>query len=268
MPCSYRLGPHGFLYSEELKEAGYKANNGLRDQRAALLWIQQYISGFGGDPSNVTLMGESAGGVAVCYHLHSEKPLFKRAMAMSGLSLLMPILPLPATEHFYNVAIKALGLESKSKEDRVHQLLSMDGQELRNVCMKAGVATFPALDGDLLSVLPTFENIMSGEIDMPGRQWCEGILLGDCQFDVGHLKRPITWKGTDSSTGQYTSTQARAPEERFCEGFRLLDPTLFQRYAWFRGQDALFLLLQRRPLRRRSFRESARDCFGHLMVRH
>lgn len=59
---NYRLGCPGFLTTPELRKAGYKANNGLRDQRAALTWIQQYIFGFGGDPENVTVAGQSAGG--------------------------------------------------------------------------------------------------------------------------------------------------------------------------------------------------------------
>lgn len=59
---NYRLGCPGFLTTPGLRKKGYKPNNGLRDQRAALTWIQQYISGFGGDPENVTVGGESAGG--------------------------------------------------------------------------------------------------------------------------------------------------------------------------------------------------------------
>lgn len=58
---SYRLGGPGFLYSPEMEAAGYRANNGLDDQRLALKWIQENIEGFGGDPQQVTLLGESAG---------------------------------------------------------------------------------------------------------------------------------------------------------------------------------------------------------------
>ncbi|CAG9953497.1 unnamed protein product, partial [Clonostachys rosea f. rosea IK726] len=58
---NYRVGVPGFLTSAELRRAGYKPNNGIRDQRAALMWVQRFISGFGGDPNKVTLAGQSAG---------------------------------------------------------------------------------------------------------------------------------------------------------------------------------------------------------------
>lgn len=58
---SYRLGPAGFLHSQELAKAGIKPNRGLRDQRVALSWIKDNIAGFGGDPESITAIGESAG---------------------------------------------------------------------------------------------------------------------------------------------------------------------------------------------------------------
>lgn len=59
---SYRLGAFGFLTSEELRRAGYKANNGFRDQRVGIEWVRRHIRDFGGDPDNITLAGMSAGG--------------------------------------------------------------------------------------------------------------------------------------------------------------------------------------------------------------
>jgi carboxylesterase type B len=50
------------LTSEELRNAGYRANNGLRDQRVALDWVRQHIADFRGDPENLTVAGMSAGG--------------------------------------------------------------------------------------------------------------------------------------------------------------------------------------------------------------
>jgi carboxylesterase type B len=59
---SYRLGLPGFLTSEELRKAGYQPNNGLHDQQTAMKWIKKNIGGFGGNPDEITAVGESAGG--------------------------------------------------------------------------------------------------------------------------------------------------------------------------------------------------------------
>ena len=63
---SYRLGLSCFLTSEELRVAGFKANNGFHDQRTALHWIKKHIGGFGGDPEEITTIGESGGGCMCC----------------------------------------------------------------------------------------------------------------------------------------------------------------------------------------------------------
>jgi carboxylesterase type B len=59
---SYRLGVPDFLTSKELRNAGLKANNGFHDQRTALRWIKKNIAGFGGEPEEITTVGESAEG--------------------------------------------------------------------------------------------------------------------------------------------------------------------------------------------------------------
>ena len=85
---NYRLGPFGFLAHPALSaEEGTSGNYGLMDQRAALEWVRDNIAAFGGDPANVTLFGESAGGMSVCAHLVSPASagLFRRAISESGL---------------------------------------------------------------------------------------------------------------------------------------------------------------------------------------
>ncbi len=78
---NYRVGAEGFLY---LGEGG--ANYGLLDQIAALAWVQENIAAFGGDPGNVTIFGESAGGMSVGTLLSMPRAegLFRRAIVESG----------------------------------------------------------------------------------------------------------------------------------------------------------------------------------------
>ncbi|TDE60304.1 carboxylesterase family protein [Nonomuraea mesophila] len=80
---NYRLGVAGFLTHPSLRESGGLA---LDDQRAAMRWVRRNIAAFGGDPGNVTIMGESGGGFSVCGHLASPASagLFQRAIVQSA----------------------------------------------------------------------------------------------------------------------------------------------------------------------------------------
>jgi para-nitrobenzyl esterase len=86
---NYRLGPLGFLSHRELAiemRRQVSPSFGILDQRAALEWVRRNIAAFGGDPTNVTLFGESAGAASVCTHLASPNSLglFTRAIMQSG----------------------------------------------------------------------------------------------------------------------------------------------------------------------------------------
>ena len=84
---NYRLGLMGFVCLPQLEEeAGHTGNYGLYDQMTAIKWVKDNIASFGGDPDNITIMGQSAGGASV--QLQCQSPLtdglFQRAVMSSG----------------------------------------------------------------------------------------------------------------------------------------------------------------------------------------
>lgn len=88
---NYRLGAFGFMPGSEILKDG-SANLGLLDQRLALEWVADNIEAFGGDPSKVTIWGESAGAISVFNqlalydgnHIYNGSPLFRGAIMNSG----------------------------------------------------------------------------------------------------------------------------------------------------------------------------------------
>jgi para-nitrobenzyl esterase len=90
---NYRVGPLGFLAHPDLSresEHHVSGNYGILDQIAALQWVHRNIAAFGGDPSRVTIFGQSAGALSVTALMRSPlaKGLFARAIAQSGPGLL------------------------------------------------------------------------------------------------------------------------------------------------------------------------------------
>ena len=84
---NYRLGPLGFVCLPQLKdEAGYTGNYGLYDQIVAIKWVKDNIASFGGNPDNITIMGQSAGAMSVQQHCLSPltRGLFHKAVMSSG----------------------------------------------------------------------------------------------------------------------------------------------------------------------------------------
>ena len=111
----YRLGVFGYFADEALAAEspnGTTGNYGLLDQIAALKWVQDNISAFGGDPGNVTVSGESAGSASVSAICTSPlaKGLFRRAVMESS------TVSAPKPAHSFRLMDKALADGKKTKE--------------------------------------------------------------------------------------------------------------------------------------------------------
>ncbi|MGB3928084.1 MAG: carboxylesterase family protein [Sphingobium sp.] len=115
---AYRLGALGFLAHPGLtaEGAGHSGNYGLKDQIAALRWIQRNIRAFGGDPGNVTIAGQSAGSMSVSLLQASPAAsgLFHRVIGMSGSAFgpMMTPAPLGQAEEEGMALQRALGATS------------------------------------------------------------------------------------------------------------------------------------------------------------
>ena len=156
---NYRLNVFGFLAHPELtKENPDMATNfGHWDQKAGIEWIKRNIAAFGGDPENITIFGQSAGGGSTMVQLTSplNRGLFQRAIVHSGGGLLPPSLDSPtlveaekAGEEFF----KFLGVKSLEEARALDAKLLRDkGKEFTSIYRWGSV-----IDGTLIPDYPSY----------------------------------------------------------------------------------------------------------------
>jgi para-nitrobenzyl esterase len=106
---NYRINVFGFFSHPAINAEDHEIGNyGLMDQQAALRWVRDNIAGFGGDPNNVTIFGESAGGTSVWCQLASplSRGLFHKAIIQSGAAA--PLLRTPSTRDLEEIGVELL----------------------------------------------------------------------------------------------------------------------------------------------------------------
>ncbi|XP_044731323.1 juvenile hormone esterase-like [Chrysoperla carnea] len=218
---NYRLGFLGFLCLKD-PTCEVTGNAGLKDQTAALRWVQKNISAFGGDKNNVTIFGESSGGVSVTFHLLSplSKGLFHKAISQSGTALDPWALQVRHDYEFIHL------LDCKSTDDR-EILKFLQNQKLEDIMVAQRTVAAPEAQAfcEFCDASPNVEpNIPSAFItDTPenllregrfnqvptiiGLNDKEGLLMNSTVFNVfkkcwfdngqlvpGYLQEKLEWK--------------------------------------------------------------------------
>lgn len=157
---NYRLEVLGFLCLNTKEVPG---NAGMKDQVAALKWVKENISSFGGSSDNVTIFGESAGSVSVTYHLVSpmSKGLFHGAIAQSGCFLNYWAYSLDNESRAKRLA-KFLGKNTENMDELYSFLTRLPTEKLVKVAL--GVITEQEkLRGLPILFRPTVEKEFEGE---------------------------------------------------------------------------------------------------------
>jgi len=152
---NYRVGVLGWLAHPQLDAESplhISGNYGLLDQIAALKWVKQNIAAFGGDPSNVTIAGESAGGLSVVYLMASPpaRGLFSKAIAQSAYMISMPELRqrkfgLPAADE------SGVQLSAAVHATNIAMLRAISAESLNHVAAAIHFAPLGVVDGHVLT---------------------------------------------------------------------------------------------------------------------
>jgi len=178
----YRLGAFGFLATPDGQR-----NFALKDQRNALLWIQKFIDGFGGDKERVTVFGESAGGMSICCHMMSHPPpsgpLFSRAIIMSGIlgPSTTPISEEKASEMFGKIC-ETLNIK-ESGEAAIEKLRALDVDALvkaSDTFTVQGIMWRPQCDMSFFRSDFTWDRVP----ELLGQcEWIDELVVGNTGFE-------------------------------------------------------------------------------------
>ncbi|EIW81508.1 alpha beta-hydrolase [Coniophora puteana RWD-64-598 SS2] len=184
---NYRVTAFGFLASKEVQDAGV-GNLGLQDQRLALKWIQQYISNFGGDPTKVTIWGESAGAISVALQMLTNggntEGLFRAGFMQSGSPI--PVGDITLGQQYYDFLVDQTGCASS--DDTLECLRGVEYETLMDAINQTPnifsyqsliLAWLPRVDGVFLTDDPQQLVLQGSVADVP-------FITGDCD-DEGTL---------------------------------------------------------------------------------
>lgn len=179
---NYRLGLLGYFAHPALTKAAPSdaplGNYGQMDQIAALKWVQRNIAAFGGDPSNVTVFGESAGGVSTLYLLAtpSARGLFAKVIVESGGGWYETMSLAQAEQQGADFATRAGLAGAKASLD---ELRALPAEKFFDIPAKLGFGPFA--DGRLIKESPTSAFADGSAIDIP-------LIIGSNSFEASLMR--------------------------------------------------------------------------------
>ena len=189
----YRLNIFGFFNHPEMDNQ--TGNFGLEDEILALQWVKDNIDQFGGDPDNITLFGESAGGAHVSYHIASplSEGLFDRGIIQSGGYNLSN----PSRLNSLDDANK-LALETQNKAGALNfnELKQLSSNELLEISNNLYHPYHPIVDGELIpdDITKIFNEGALNDVDvMIGSNQNEDLLYVDENPTLEDLSKLIQW---------------------------------------------------------------------------
>jgi para-nitrobenzyl esterase len=200
---NYRVGVLGFMAHPDLsKESGYNAsgNYGFLDQIAALKWIQKNISAFGGDPTNVTIAGQSAGAFSVNALIGSPlaKGLFHKAIPQSG-GLLSRML----SQNLTDSEKQGTKFMELAQCKNMAELRKKSAEELQKLSNNQQAGRFGVtLDGYVLptDILAHFKNGKHNQVPiLTGWVTGDGSFLGENKMTAEDYKKEIQTKYGDKA---------------------------------------------------------------------
>ena len=179
---NYRLGVFGFLAHPELTAEtgrGASGNWGFLDQVAALQWVQRNIAAFGGDPRNVTLVGQSAGSMSINNLQASPlaRGLFAKAFGMSGASVQGGPADAGGTS-LADAEATGVKLQQAMKAEHITDLRGASWDKVLAAAQQARLRFGPSIDGYYLPDTPQ-------HIFAAGRQSDVAVVTGSTANDIG-----------------------------------------------------------------------------------
>jgi para-nitrobenzyl esterase len=232
---NYRLGVLGYLAHPELSAESdhhVSGNYGLLDQIEALRWVRRNVSAFGGNPTNVTIAGESAGALSVMYLMASPlaRGLFDKAIAQSAYMVSMPELH---ERRFGEIPAEAVGahLGAVLNAPTIAALRAMNAQQLIAAVAPTGYFPFGNVDGYVLprQLVDTFDR---------GEQAHVPILAG---FNSGEI-RSLTFltPPPPANAAAYETAIRDRYRDLAPEFLRLYPSDNLQESMWATTRDALY----------------------------